>query len=267
MPDLSTSMGDATKEYNINVTEGIVLYEKVMKSKSYKNVVNFGKRALTHFDTALKLAKPAGMKDKVDYIYEYRCVINSSLGDAEKNEKNILQAIQCYSEALKDNENTKKNTHYHKRKVLLNFPLMQLSVITQKYTYAVSFANQVIDAASNVLENPVFALDAMKKTEETIAKYGTELDVQFLFESILNLAKNKKVNEFVKSEGYWIYGKYLLKIKLNKSKALKYMQKARELYSQLKNDVMVQVIDTVIKEMDQPQTEISGEKNESKSNE
>ena len=106
--------------------------------------------------------------------------LNTYMGDAEKNEKNVLEAIKYYSEDLKQNDMTKANDPMYKRKAMINHTLMALSVITEKLDYALSFANQTIEAASKVKDQPDFSFDYMMKVEPVIMKAGTSLDKEYL---------------------------------------------------------------------------------------
>ena len=70
-------MSTPSKNYNINVNEGLSLLQKIQKSKTYKNIMHFSQRALIHFEKALEIAKTQKMEDKIDYLRHYLCVIKT----------------------------------------------------------------------------------------------------------------------------------------------------------------------------------------------
>jgi len=215
-------------QYNIAITEGLALMDKIKKSKTYKNIMNYGQRAMQNFETALDIARKHGPKDKIDYIHQYLCVLNTYMGDAEKNEKNVLEAIKYYSEALKQNDMTKANDPMYKRKAMINHTLMALSVITEKLDYALSFANQTIEAASKVKDQPDFSFDYMMKVEPVIMKAGTSLDKEYLYNSVYKLRKTKNIDEALKANVLVAYAHYLFAGKLEVKKSIKMLNEARK---------------------------------------
>ncbi len=244
-------MSTPSKEFNINVNEGLSLLQKVQKSTTYKNIMHFSQRALDHFNKAIEIAIQNKIKDKLDYLYQYLCVIKTYMGDAEKNEKHILEAIKYYSEALKENDKTKKNYPHFKRKAMINHTLMQLSAITEQFEYALSFANQVIDSASKVEDQPQFMFEYMLLTEQIIQKIGTNMDKEYLYESIFKLHKIKEIDDQLRGKIYWVYGNYLIREKLNVSKSIKILTRAKKSFEKINETKTIEMIEMRIKEIEQ----------------
>ena len=172
------------------------------------------------------------------------------MGDAEKNRGNMLEAIKYYSEALKENDQTKENYPHYKRKAMINHTLMQLSAIMEQFDHALAFANQVIDVASKVEDEPGFAFEYMMRTEPIILKLGSSLDKEFLYESINKLRKIKEIDDFMRGKIFWAYGNYLFTEKINVSKSIKTLKEAKKFFEKINEGKAIEMINERIREIE-----------------
>lgn len=239
------------QRFNNFVKDAISKYKHAVEAKSSKNTIKHSNATLKLIKQAIELAAIINVKEKVPYLHEYATLSYALIAEAYYEKKDFISAIEYYNKAQEANKKTLGNQETVIRDSYLLKCLMNLAKFQKNWRIADKFAQKIF-ISSKKIENPSKALQYLMEIKDIFIESKNLDYINKSYKRMLKICQSKEAKKDLRktiAEVYADYAKYL-NIVLKKDKtAIKYFQKAKEIYLELNMKPEEQIIKNKIQQI------------------